>query len=83
MSLIICLSVTAYNKFLFASNLGYWFPGTSYFVYVDISDSEYGCSLFSDRSFIIVGECFLWVLMYTVVVLYHNDDYWLFVMLRV
>jgi hypothetical protein len=80
---MICLFVTSYNKFLFASNLVYWFLGTSYFVYVDILDGEYGCSLFSDQSFIIVGECFLWVLMYTVVVLYHNDDYWLFVMLKV
>jgi hypothetical protein len=31
--------------------------------------------LFSDRSFIIVGERCLSALMYTVVVLYHGDGY--------
>jgi len=49
---------TNFNKLLFACNLDYWFLGTSYFVYIDISDGDYGCSLFSDQSFIIVGECF-------------------------
>jgi hypothetical protein len=29
-----------------ARNLGYWFVGTSYFVYVDVSDGDYGCSFF-------------------------------------
>jgi len=64
-----------------ARNLDYNFLGTSYFVCVDTSDGDYGCSLFSDRS-VIIGECFLLALMYTVVVLYHGDDYWLFLMLR-
>jgi len=41
LSLIICSFVTSCNKFLFAHNLDYWFLGTSYFVYVDISDHEY------------------------------------------
>ena len=79
LSLIVCSFVTNYNKFLFAHNLGYWFLGTSYFAYIDISDGECECSLFYDQSFIIVGECFLSALMYTVVVLYQGDDYWLFV----
>jgi len=58
LSLIICPFVTSFSEFLFARNLDYWFLGTSYFVYIDISDSEYGGSLFSDWSFIVVGECF-------------------------
>ena len=80
--LIICSFVTSFSKFLFGRNLDYWFLASSDFVYVDISDDDYGYSLFSDQSFIIVGECFLSALMYTVVVLYHSDDYRFVVMLR-
>ena len=50
LTLIICLFVTSFNNFLFACNLDYWFLGTSYFIYVDILDGDYGCSLYSDRS---------------------------------
>jgi hypothetical protein len=81
-SLIICSFVISFSKFLSGRNLDYWFLGSSEFVYIDISDGDYGGSFFSDRSFIIVGEFFLAALMYTAVVLYHGDDYWLFVMLR-
>jgi len=64
-----------------ARNLDYRFLDTSYFVCVDMSDGDCGCSLFSDRS-VIISECFLSALMYTVIVLYHGDDYWLLMMLR-
>ena len=66
-----CSFGTNFNKFLFARNLDYWFFGTSFFVYIDMSDGDSGCSLFSDRSFIIVGKC-LSALVYTVFVLYHD-----------
>ena len=77
-----CSFDTGFSKFLFGHNLDYWFLGSSDFAYVDIADGDYGCSLFSDRTFIVVGECFLSALIYTVVVWYHGDDYWLYVMLR-
>jgi len=57
LSLTVRPSVTSFRKFLFACNLNYWFLGTSYFVYVDISDGDCGFPLCCDRSFI-VGEYF-------------------------
>jgi len=45
-----------------ACNLDYWFLDSYYFVYFDISNVDYGYSLFSDQSFII-GEHFLSSLM--------------------
>jgi hypothetical protein len=72
LTLIICSYVTSFNNFLFARNLDCWFLGTSYFIYVDKLDGNYGRSLFSDRSFINVSAFFLSALMYTVV-LYHSE----------
>jgi hypothetical protein len=65
-SLIICSFVTSSNKVLFAHNLDYWFIDTSCFVYADVSDGDCGCSLFSDRCFVVVGDI-LYTLMYRMV----------------
>ena len=58
LSLIIYSFVTIFKRFL-ACNLDYWFLDTSHFVYFGISHGDYGCSLFSDHSFII-GESFFY-----------------------
>jgi ABC-type sulfate transport system permease component len=52
-NLIICSFVTSFSKFLFGHNLAYWFLGSSDFVYVDISDGDYG------RSFFLIGVLLL------------------------
>jgi hypothetical protein len=74
LSLTVRPFVTSFRKFLFARNVDYWFLGTSYSVHVYISDGDYGCSLYFDRSYVIVGEYILAALMYTVVVSYHSVD---------
>jgi hypothetical protein len=50
--------VTSFNKFLLEHNLDYWFLGTSYFLCADISDGDYGCSLFSDQSLLLLVNVF-------------------------
>ena len=64
------------TSFSLARNLVYCSLGAYYFVHVDISDCDYGCTLCSDRRFFTVGESFLSALTYSAVVLHHGDDYY-------